>query len=134
MIPIATKNRAGAMGPAQVKKLEAFGFLAGEGGTVTQATSKSTGVTLNARVGEVITNNAALGASTSVSFTLTNSMIAANDIVAVCIKSGATAASYFVQADAVAAGSCRIHLRNVTGGNLSEAVVIGFAVIKGVIA
>ena len=110
------------------------GYDAGTGGTVTQATSKSTGATLNKTNGQVVTNNAALAASTSVGFTLTNSTIAADDEVAVWIKSGATAASYFAVVDAVAAGSCRIHLRNVSAGSLSEAVVIGFAVRKTAIS
>lgn len=134
MIPIATKNRAGLAGPEHVKRVEAFGFTAGEGGSVTQATNKSTGVTLDKRAGEIIMNNAALAASTSVSFTLTNSTIAANDVVALSIKSGATAASYLALVDAVAAGSCRIHIRNISAGSLGEALVLGFVVLKAVIA
>lgn len=100
------------------------------GSTATQATSKSTGVTLAARGGTITMNGAALAATTSVGFTLTNSLIEANDTVAVSIKSGATADSYSVTVDAVADGSCRIQLRNVTAGSLSEAVVLNFAVIR----
>lgn len=106
-----------------------FGY--GAGGAATQATSKSTGVTLNTLSGQITLNGAALAASTSVGFTLTNSQIAATDIIIVNIGSGATAASYVVGADAVAAGSCRIHLRNVSAGSLSEALVLNFNVIKG---
>ena len=131
---IATKNRAGDMGPEQVKKLEAFGFLTGEGGAVTQATSKSTGVTLDKRCGAITMNNAALAASTSVSFTLTNSTIAADDIIVTNITGAATAGSYTLNVDDIAAGSCRLHLRNVSGGSLGEALVIGFAVIKVTVA
>jgi hypothetical protein len=104
------------------------------GGTVTQATSKSTGVTLNRMCGQITLHNAALAASTSVSFTLTNSEIDADDIVVAHIGSGATASSYFVQAGSVAAGSCTVHLRNVSGGSLGEAVVVHFGVIKVQIA
>ncbi len=110
------------------------GYTTGAGGTVTQATSKATGVTLNKTTGTITMNAAALAATTSVGFTLTNSLIAATDVVLVSIKSGATADSYTVTVDAVAAGSCRISLRNVTAGSLSEAVVLSFAVIKGVAA
>ena len=106
----------------------------GAGGAVTQATSKSTGVTLNKVCGAITMNNAALGNNNSVSFTLTNSAIAATDVVAVSIKSGATAGGYLLLVDAVAAGSCQISLRNHSGGSLSEAVVISFAVIKAVAA
>jgi len=108
------------------------GYGSGAGGTVTQSTSKSTGVTLDKVCGQITMNNAALNAGTSVSFTLTNSAIASTDTVRVNIQSGATADSYNVDVTAVAAGSCRIQVRNFTAGNLSEALVLNFAVIKGV--
>lgn len=117
---------------ASTKATSELGFAAGAGGSVTQLTNKSTGVTLDKSVGAITMNNAALNAGVAVSFTLTNSQIAATDVVVVCIKSGASAASYNAIVDAVAAGSCQITLRNYTGGNLSEAVVLNFAVIKGV--
>lgn len=110
------------------------GYATGSGGTVTQATSKSTGVTLNKTNGTITMNAASLAATTSVSFVLTNSTIAATDVVNVAIKSGATLASYFTQVDATAAGSCTITLRNYTGGSLAEAVVLSFAVLKAVAA
>jgi hypothetical protein len=108
------------------------GYATGAGGPVTQATSKVTGVTLNKICGQITMNNAALGSSAVASFTLTNSAIDATDIVSANISSGATAGAYRLIVDAVAAGSCRISLVNGSGGSLSEAVVINFAVIKGV--
>lgn len=113
-------------------KAKGLGHLTGVGGTVTQATSKSTGVTLSKRCGAITMNNAALAASTSVSFTLTNTTIGANDVVMASIASAATAGAYTVTVDAVASGSCRISLRNVSGGSLSEAVVINFVVVGSV--
>lgn len=107
------------------------GYSTGAGGTVTQATSKSTGVTLNKRCGQITLNNATLNAATAVGFTLTNSTIAAVDVIALSIASAATADAYSLTVDAVAAGSCRIQLRNNSGSNLGEALVINFAVIKG---
>jgi hypothetical protein len=107
------------------------GYATGSGGTVTQLTSKSTGVTLNKACGRITMEGGALAASTSVAFTLTNSTIASTDNVLVSIASGATAASYVVCVDAIAAGSCRIHVRNVSGGSLGEALVLGFTVLKG---
>lgn len=111
-----------------------IGYATGSGGVVTQATSKATGVTLNTVTGTITMNNANLAAATSVGFTLTNSTIAATDTPIVVIKSGATADSYTVQVDAVAAGSCRISLRNYTAGALAEAVVLSFNIFKGVAA
>jgi hypothetical protein len=116
---------------ATVKSTGVLGFGTGAGGTVTQATSKSTGVTLNTNTGQITLNNAALASATAVGFTLTNSMIGANDLVFVCILSGATLNSYDAFVDVVAPGSCHIYLRNFSGGSLSEAVVLAFAVIKG---
>ena len=110
----------------------AVGYSTGTGGAVTQITSKATGVTLNKRCGQITMNNASLSAAAEVSFTLTNSVIAATDVVMICIGSGATAGAYVVQCDAVAAGSCRISIGNMSSGSLSEAIVLNFVVIKAV--
>jgi hypothetical protein len=111
------------------------GYATGAGGVVTQLTDKSTAVTLNAICGTITINAATLAHQTPVAFTLTNSAIAATDVVAVSVKSGGTAGAYLVSAGAVAAGSCSITLFNCqTAGNLSEAVVLSFAVIKAVAA
>jgi hypothetical protein len=109
-----------------------MGYPTGTGGTVTQATDKSTGVTLDKVSGQITMNGATLNRNTGVTFTLTNSFIAATDVVIVNIASGATANAYTATVDAVAAGSCNIHLHNhTTGTDLSEAVVLNFVVIKG---
>ena len=105
------------------------GYIAGDGGTVAQSTSKSTAVTLNKRCGQITMNGAALAAATTVSFTLTNSTIAATDLLVLNHVSGGTAGSYLLNAQA-AAGSASINVRNITAGSLSEALVIGFAVVK----
>ena len=110
----------------------AVGYSTGTGGTITQATSKSTGVTLNKRCGQITMNNAALSAAAEVSFTFTNSTIAATDVVVTAISSGATAGAYNTHVDAIAAGSCRISITNFSAGSLSEAIVLNFAVIKAV--
>ena len=102
-----------------------------KGGTVTQATNKSTGVTLNTESGQITMNNAALAAAAEVSFTVTNSEIAATDVVVVNLGSAGTAGSYLVGATAIAAGSFEITVTNVSGGSLSEAIVINFVALKG---
>ena len=106
----------------------AFGYLNGTG-AITQATNKATGVTLNSPSGQITLNGAALAADTTVSFTLTNSSITANDVLILNHLSAGTAGSYLLNAQA-AAGSASINIRNITAGSLSEAIVIGFAVIK----
>lgn len=106
-----------------------IGYATGAGGTVTQNTDKTTGVTLNKLCGTITMNNAALAASTAVSFTLTNNTIAATDLLILNIVGGATAGAYVVTV-AAAAGSATITLLNVTAGSLGEAVQIRFAVFK----
>jgi hypothetical protein len=107
-----------------------IGYNAAAQGTVTQATSKSTGVTLNKSAGQITMNGAALAGATAVSFTLTNSTISAKDVVILTIGSGATATAYTVYVSSMAAGSAVITLRNLTAStSLSEAVVINYAII-----
>lgn len=109
----------------------AVGYGAGSGGIVTQATSKTTGVTLNRASGQITVNAASLAANTTALFTLTNSVIAANDCVVVNRTSGGTAGAYQCWVDSVAAGSCVIAVRNTTGGALAESPVLQFAVVRG---
>lgn len=105
------------------------GYGAGGGGTVTQASNKSTAVTLNKLTGQITMNGAALNTLTIVAFTLTNSTIAAGDILLLNHTSGGTLGSYTF-CSTCAAGSASISVTNITGGSLSEAVVIQYAVIK----
>ena len=101
------------------------------GGTVTQATNKTTGVTINAASGQITMNNAALGAGAEATFTVTNSEVAATDVVVAVHGSAGTAGSYLVQANSIAAGSFAITISNVSAGNLGEAIVLNFVALKG---
>ena len=109
------------------------GYVTGDGGAVTQATSKSTGVTLNKKCGQITLDGSTLNSDTTVSFTLTNTTVAATDIIVLNHVSGGTAGAYLLNAQA-GAGSASINVRNITSSLLSETIVIGFAVIKAVIA
>ena len=109
-----------------------LGYKAGSGGTVTQASNKTTAVTLNKINGEIVMNAAALADDATAAFTLTNSTIAATDVVIVNVASVGTAGAYQVTVGAIAAGSCSISVLNVSGGALSEAIKLNFAVIKAV--
>lgn len=109
-----------------------LGYGVGAGGSVTQLTSKATAVTLNRPSGRITLNAASLAANTSVAFTVNNSTIDATDIIVLNVVSGAAAqTSYLLNVAAVSAGSFVVHLRNTTAAALAEAVVIGYAVIKG---
>jgi hypothetical protein len=109
------------------------GYATGAGGTVTQATSKATGVTLNTVCGTITLNSASLAATTSVAFTLTNSAIAATDLVMIQHDSVGTLGAYSIVATP-AGGSATITVRNNTAGALAEAIVLRYAVFKAVTA
>lgn len=108
-------------------KTEGIGYAVGSGSTVTQGTSRTTGVTINDVVGSITLFSTA-GSATWQSFTMTNSTIGINDLIIVNQRSGTDL--YMISVTAVAAGSCRISFAT-TGGTTSEAPVFNFAVIKG---
>lgn len=125
---------SGAGAISSLSPTAGIGYGTGAGGTVTQATSKTTGVTLNKICGEIVLNNSSLADSTNAGFTLTNSTITANDDVRVWVKSGGTDFAYAPWCAGTASGSCKLVIRNVSGGSLSEAVTLGFAVERVVVA
>jgi hypothetical protein len=128
-MPVVIDGTNGVTTPDIEINSGSFGYVTGSGGTVTQTTSKSTSVTLNKPTGQVTMNNAALAANTTVTFTITNSVISSGDLLVLNHISGGTAGSYTLNAQS-SSGSATINVRNVTAGSLSEAIVIGFAVIK----
>lgn len=95
-------------------------------GSVTQVTSKSTSVTLNAKRGTVTTHNAALAAGAEVSFTMINSALSytTGTIIALVDESTNYSVSSYVRG---IDGDIQFLLRNRSAGSLSEAVVIKFA-------
>jgi hypothetical protein len=106
-----------------------FGYEDGSGGTVVQATSKSTAVTLNKLTGQITMHNAVLNAGAVVSFTLNNTTIEASDLLLVNIVAS-TAGAYVVNANCIG-GAATITLSNISAGNLGEAVQLRYAVIRG---
>ena len=110
-----------------------IGYATGAGGSVTQLTSKSTGVTLSKQSGQITMDGAALAASTTVSFTLTNTILQSTDVLILNHAGTGTAGAYLLNAQVVG-GSASINVRNVTLGSLSEAIVIAFIIISGAVS
>lgn len=131
VIGAATGTSLTATGTVVSTGTAGVGYATGAGGTVTQGTDKTTTVVLSKTCGAITLNAANLAAATIVSFTLTNTTIAATDVLVLNHISGGTPGSYTLNARA-AAGSATINVRNNTAGGLAEAIVIQFAVIKGV--
>lgn len=111
-----------------------IGYMTGAGGTVTQATSKSTGVTINKVCGDVVTHDESMAAGAAVSFTVANSAVEVGDAVYIKRKSGGTALCYYVDIDSVSAGSFVVILQNIDGSSHAEAITLNFMVFKGVTA
>lgn len=105
-----------------------IGYATGAGGAVTQATSRTTGVTVNAVAG-AITLVSAAGSATPASFTVTNSEVAATDTILINQKSGTDL--YEIHITDVSAGSFQVTFFT-TGGTTTEQPVFNFSVIKSV--
>lgn len=120
--------RGTGTGDVQVVSVAKLGYGTGSGGTVTQATNKSTAVTLNKPTGQITMNNAALGAGAAVAFGVNNTLCTTSDVV---IVNANGFGSYRIEIQNVSSGNFAIRVTNVSGGSLSEAVVINFAIIKG---
>ena len=125
---------------ARFRGSDGFGYQAGggvsaaTGGTVTQLTNRTTGVTLNRICGAITTNNASLAAEGTADFVVTNSTVAANDVVVVSVKSGSNGGGTLVTVNGIAAGSftIRVHNGNVAAGTAETgAIIINYVVIKG---
>jgi hypothetical protein len=107
-----------------------IGYTTGAGAVVVQATSRTTGVTINKPSGSITLFSAA-GTTVATTFTVTNSTVVATDVIILNQKSGTDL--YDLLVTNVAAGSFNITFRT-TGGSTTETPVFSFAVIKGVIA
>ena len=107
--------------------------LSGKHGAVSQETNRTTGVTLNKICGTITTHNASLAAGAEATFTVTNSAVAATDVVVVSLQDkSATALSIPFVTD-VTAGAFNITLTNLDASTAdTSASKINFVVIKGV--
>jgi hypothetical protein len=130
-IGVATGTSLAATGLIKSSGTAGIGYATGAGGTVSQATDKSTGVTLSKTCGQITMNAANLAAATIVSFTLTNTTIAATDVLVLNHISAGTSGAYTLNAQC-GSGTATISVRNNTAGGLAEAIVLQFVVIKAV--
>lgn len=99
-------------------------------GTVGQTVSKGEPVTLHRSNGAITMHPANLAAGAAVGFALNNELIGPADQVYVQQQSGGTVNSYDITVDIVGLGFCRINVRNRSGGDLAEPVVISFRIMQ----
>lgn len=114
-----------------------FGYTTGAGATVTQATNRATGVTINAVCGTITTDSTSLAAEASAVFTVTNDKVEIGDVIVISQRSGKVALNTQIEITAVAAGSFNITVINnnvALGTAETGAIIINFLVIKAVAA
>jgi len=120
-----------------IAPLVKLGYSTGAGLAVTQATNRTTGVTINAVSGTITTHNASLAAELAASFVVTNSAVAIGDVILLSQRSGAVGVMTTVEVIAVASGSFTIAVMNgnvAAGVAETGAILINFCVFKAVSA
>jgi hypothetical protein len=125
------RMRIDSSGNVLVTNPAGLGYGTGAGGTVTQATNKNTGVTLNKPSGQIITSNSALPAGAIAGFQFNNTLLASTDVLVLSIVTPNTG-TYQTWVYYSTAGYCFIAIKHNSGTSLSDAVTINFAIIKGV--
>lgn len=106
-----------------------IGYATGAGGTVAQGTSRTTTVVLNKLCGTITMFSAAQAADAFVTFTLTNSTIAATDIL-ICNHNSATNGGAWTFSTVCGAGTATISIRNNSAASITSATPINFIVLK----
>lgn len=135
VIGVATGTSLAVTGLITSSGTAGIGYATGAGGAVTQITSRATGVTLSKICGAITTDSTSLAAGAEATFTVTNTLVAATDIVVVSLKTASGTGLSIPIVTAVAAGSFDITLTNLHASTADTvASVINFAVIKGVAA
>lgn len=109
-----------------------LGYGAGAGGAVTQLTSKSTAVTIDALCGDITTSNAQMLPNTQVTFTVNNALSEASDLVIMQHESGGTLGHYLVLPNTITNGSFQVSIDAIGVGAKSEALVLRFVIIRAV--
>ncbi len=118
----------------RVNNTGGMGYATGQGGTVTQGTSRTTAVSLNKLSGLITLFNATAAAGTF-SFTVNNTLVTSTDLIVVNKVTGTNAANVYIpQVTQVTAGSFRISVYVPTAISVADAPQISFLVLKGVTA
>jgi len=97
-------------------------------GTVTQATSITTGVTLNQRSGVITTVSSTLAADADAAFVVTNSYVKSDSVIVLtCLNTGAGIAT--AQISAIADGSFTVLLANSGNAAFNSTIGVHFLVL-----
>lgn len=106
------------------------GYSTGNGGTVTQATSRTTGVVLNKICGEITLFSTTTTAGLSQTFNVTDSFMTPTDVVILNLKNNPTANYILTARNKGTTGLFSITVYTPAAAS-AEAPVISFCIIKG---
>jgi hypothetical protein len=99
-------------------------------GTVTQATSITTAVTLNAPAGVITTVSTTVAAGSNASFTVNNNFSKADSVILLTVDDSATAGLAKVNVQTVANGSFVINITNIHSANaFNEVIKVHFQIL-----
>ena len=105
-----------------------LGYGPGAGGTVTQATSKSTAVTLNKPSGRITMAADSMVAGATATFVVNNTLVASADTIS---ANAMGTDNYLVNVVRCSDLSFRLRITNISGATQAEPVVIEFNLHKG---
>lgn len=109
-----------------------IGYATGAGGSVTQAGSTSTAVTLNTESGIITLLGGSVATAGTIQFPLVNSNLGTSDNVVVNATGTNLASLVSLNACVPAAGTGQIVMRNVSGASILGTGAIQFSIYKGV--
>ena len=127
--PIGT-NWELIMQPTDTLSINQIGYTAGSGGSITQTGTINSAVTLNKPCGKITLVSHNFGNNNIQQFTLNNSFIKVDDVVAVTFRAGD--AKLYTETVITTNGSCNITVgdaHNQSTGSI--VVVLNFVIIKG---
>lgn len=116
-----------------------IGYASGNGDSVTQSTSSSTSVTINARCGQIqMYGTVSINPEEAVTFRVNNNYVSSNDVILVCLKGGTDSGNTSVNVIEVGDTYFDIRVSNNNGATGSTEtgsdIRINFAIFKSTIA
>lgn len=137
VLGVATGTSLAVTGAITSSGTAGIGYATGAGGTVTQITNRTTGVTLNKISGTITTASSSLAAESAAAFVVTNTLVAITDVVVLSFQSGTNGGNTTATVTVTTNGSFTINVanQNASGGTAETgAILINFVVIKSVAA
>lgn len=127
----STSAQSFAGGVQSTNATQGVGYAIGAGNAYVQATSKATTVVVTTPTGQITMNGAALASGASVSFTVTGAINGTDLPIVACVNNP----NYRVEVESIESqgnpNNFRIRVTNISGGSLSDALNIQYAIIKG---